>query len=118
MKKHIIIFFLIVFCTITAVAETNISVTQSIRYGNGSYAPLDTPQFSISKALKEGGKVHLRYDFEITNKSFFDPDDIYIFLKFPGEYRIIMDENVLKVTALAGAKDMAVAHMAQGSSVT
>ena len=107
MKKHIIILFLIVFCTITAVAETNISVTQSIRYGNGTYAPLDTPQFSISKALKEGGKIQLRYDFEITNKSFFDPDDIYIFLKLPGGYRIIREEDVLKVTALHGAEDIA-----------
>ena len=106
MKKFFIIVFIAAFCIEMATAETNISVTQSIRYGNGPFAPMDSPQFSISKALDAGGKLHLRYDFEITNKGFLEPDFLYIFLKLPGDYVLIQHEDYFKVTALHGADDL------------
>ena len=89
-----------------ASAETKINVTQSIRYGNGSFATMDTPQISREKARKEGGKVYLRYDFEV-KKGFMDVaySDIYIAIRFPTDSSENADESRIKVTALSGAKD-------------
>lgn len=107
MKKHIITMVFMVLCMATTFAETKISVIQKIRYGNGNFAEFETPQISLEKARKEGGKVFLRYDFEVTGKGFLDCDSIYAFLKFPDSYRTFQNEFVLKVTALSGATDVA-----------
>ncbi|MBQ3778080.1 MAG: hypothetical protein II835_08395 [Fibrobacter sp.] len=90
-----------------ASAEVRINVTQSIRYGNGSFSTMDTPQISREKALKEGGKVYLRYDFEVNRpRGFWDAgtDDVYIAIRL---LHGISDapKHVFEITALSGAKD-------------
>ena len=105
MKKHILTIVFAIFCAVAVFAETKITVTQSIRYGNGQFAVMDSPQVSIEKAHKEGGKVFFRYDFEITDKGFFDANTLYIFLRFPSDYMYFTVYS-LKVTALSGAADL------------
>lgn len=91
-------------------AETKIAVTQSIRYGNGAFAQMDTPQISLEKAKKEGGKVFLRYDFEVVKADTFLPfqnsNNIIICIKFPSEYDLFNYEDLIKVTSLSGATDL------------
>jgi hypothetical protein len=87
-------------------AETKISVTQSIRYGDGPYAELITPVISREKIHKAGGKVYLKYDFEVTAASFWDPDYIFICIRVPHEYISFEWESWMKVTALSGATDV------------
>lgn len=107
MKKHIVFaFVLAAFCMAGTFAETKINVTQSIRYGNGNFVPLNTPQISRKSARKEGGKVYLKYDFEVTAASFWDPDYIFICIRVPHEYISFEWESWMKVTALSGATDV------------
>ena len=57
---------------------------------------------------KQGGKVFLRYDFEITSRGFLDCDTVYILFRFPDEYyRVYTDEDFLRVTTISGATDVA-----------
>lgn len=73
MKKIILSFFLTVLCVAATFAETKISAIQKIRYGNGNFSDdMDTPQISLEKARKEGGKVFLRYEFEVKEKGWLD----------------------------------------------
>ena len=104
--KRFILLLLITFMAVSVFAETKVSVTQSIRYGNGQFAPMDTPQISLQKALNDGGKVFLRYDFEITSKGFLDCDYVYICLRFPADYLTYTFEEYLRVTTLSGATDI------------
>ena len=108
MKKHIVFaFVLAAFCMAGTFAETKINVTQSIRYGEGLYAPLTTPVISWEKIRNSGGKVYLKYDFEVTAASFWDPDYIFICIRVPRDkYNSFTSEAWMKVTALSGATDV------------
>ncbi len=85
--KRFILLLLFAFMAVATFAETKVSVTQSIRYGNGAFSTMDSPQISLDKALKEGGKVFLRYDFEVVKTDillpFQSPNNIIICVKFP-----------------------------------
>ena len=119
MKKHILFLIFMVFGFVVAFAETKVSLTQSIRYGNGAFSTMDSPQISLDKALKEGGKVFLRYDFEVLKTDillpFQSPNNIIICVKFPKcNYKndnwnwesVFFGEKYLKVTSLFGADDL------------
>lgn len=106
MKKYILSLILMVFTLVAVVAETKIAVTQSIRYGNGDFAPLDTPEISLKKVFNDGGKVFFKYDFEITDRDSGDADDIYIAISFPEEYRYFIKNKSLRVTTVSGATDV------------
>ncbi|MBR4629639.1 MAG: hypothetical protein IKO57_04260 [Treponema sp.] len=107
MKKYILFLLFMVFALVATFAETKVSVTQSIRYGNGAFAVIDSPQISLNKALKEGGKVFFRYDFEIMSKGILDSDTVYIFLKFPWteQYHVYNWTGFLKILTLSGANE-------------
>ena len=104
--KRFFLLLLVLFMAISVFAETKISVTQSIRYGNGNFAEMDSPQISLDKAMKEGGKVFFRYDFEILSRGILDSDSVYIFLKFPSEYDFFNYLPYLKVLTLSGVTDV------------
>nr|MBP3281285.1 hypothetical protein [Treponema sp.] len=106
MKKHILTLVLAIFCTAAVFTETKIDVKQHIISMDADQAMLDTVVIDSQEVLEQGGKVILRYDFEITDKGFFDANNLYIFLRFPSEYHCFDDETVLKVTAFSGATDL------------
>lgn len=92
------------FFAVTAFADIKVSVNQSIIYADGSKAS-NYSVVDLKKVLNSGGKVFIRFDFQVKEKGFFDSGDISIFLKFPDEYTSFMDEDFFKVTSLHGAKD-------------
>lgn len=104
MKKHILTIAFAIFCAVAVFAEIKIAVKQHVRYGNGEFATLDTPQISLTKALNEGGKVFFKYDFEITDKGFLESSYIIISVKFPSNDDYIFPWA--KITALSGATDL------------
>ena len=67
MKKYVIFICFILTVTISAFSETRkVTVKQYIRYSDGQYAELLSPQISKTKALKTNkGKVLVKYDFSI-----------------------------------------------------
>ena len=71
MKRSVIFSIFIIASVYFVFAETPaITVRQSIRYADGSYVELLTPQISKAKALKtDKGKVLLRYDFSVEKSS-------------------------------------------------
>lgn len=85
MKKMIIFALLAIVSVGGAFAETRkITVEQSIRYSDGTFAPLLTPQISKAKAIKSNkGKVVLRYDFSVEQSS--SRNDIATFIYLPME---------------------------------
>ena len=60
---------------------------------------MDNPQISREKARKDGGKVYLRYDFEV-NRGFWDGgwSNICIGIRFPSDISEYANESVIKVT--------------------
>lgn len=82
--KKIIAFTLLAIVLVGGVfAETRmVTVEQSIRYSDGTFAPLLTPQISKAKAMKTNkGKVLLKYDFSVEKSS--SRNNIAIFLYLP-----------------------------------
>lgn len=105
MKKHILTIAFAIFCAVAVFAEIKIAVKQHIIYMDSDQAMLDTAVIDSQKVLDQGGKVILRYDFEITDKGFLDASNLYIFLRFPDKYSYFA-KKCLKVTALSGAADL------------
>lgn len=105
MKKHILTIVLAIFCAVDVFAETKIAVTQHILYMDADQAILDTAVIDSQRVKEQGGKVILRYDFEITDKGFLDEANLYIFLRLPDEYNYFA-KKCLRVTALSGAADL------------
>ena len=105
MKKHILTIAFAIFCTAAVFAETKVAVKQHIIHMDSDQAMLDTAVIDSQKVMEQGGKVILRYDFEITDKGFLDEANLYIFLRFPDKYSYFA-QKCLKVTALSGAADL------------
>ena len=104
MKKYILSLILMVFTLVAVFAETKVAVKQQIMYMNGDKAMLDTAVIDSQRVKEQGGKVILRYDFEITDQGL-DETNLYIFLRFPDKYSYFA-KKCLKVTALSGAADL------------
>lgn len=71
MKKFFVLLLLAVVSVTSVFADANkTTVKQFVRYSNGPYAELNTPQISIEKALEtNNGLIHVRYDFTVNDSS-------------------------------------------------
>ncbi|UTC66774.1 MULTISPECIES: hypothetical protein [unclassified Treponema] len=83
MKKYFIFIIFIICLAFSTFAESRrITVKQSIRYSDGQYVELLSPQISKSKAVKTNkGNVILKYDFFVEKSSTYS--DIVCLVIFP-----------------------------------
>lgn len=89
MKKNFIFIIFIIILAFSAFAESRrITVKQSIRYSDGQYVELLSPQISKSKAIKTNkGNVLLKYDFFVEKSSTYY--DIICFVIFSNKLEVL-----------------------------
>ena len=122
MKRSVIFSIFVIASVYLVFAETPaITVTQSIRYADGNYVELLTPQISKAKALKtDKGKVLLRYDFSV-EKSFSRNDiavAIYVPLDVPIYPLTIVNAKPLEKLAKELKCDISNLEIVRETSVT